>query len=141
MWIRFLLLINKPSSILTSRQPIQAASQFCILTKDHIGIKISKTFFCYHQMAKFRMVQGICLYDMYATLASLLQTNWAMFMWLWGVGFCRFWFQKYKILWVEITACRVPIHERRKKVQNKNLHNYSNISTPISDWHIVGWRG
>ena len=40
--------------------------------------------------------------------------------------------KKYKILWGETRAHGVPIYEEKKKVQNQNLHNYSNISTPYS---------
>ena len=39
---------------------------------------------------------------------------------------------KYQILWGETRDHGVPIHERRKKVQKKNLHNYSKISTPCN---------
>ena len=39
---------------------------------------------------------------------------------------------KYKILWGETRAHRIPIHEEEEKVQSKNLHNYSNTSTPYS---------
>ena len=39
---------------------------------------------------------------------------------------------KYNILLGETRAHGVPIHEERKKVQNKYLHNYSKISTPYN---------
>ena len=39
---------------------------------------------------------------------------------------------KYKILWGETRDHGVPIHERKKKFQKKNLHNYSKISTPCN---------
>ena len=39
---------------------------------------------------------------------------------------------KYKILWGETRDHGVPNHERKKKVQKKNLHNYSKISTPCN---------
>jgi hypothetical protein len=32
----------------------------------------------------------------------------------------------------ETRAHGIPIHEEEKKVQNKNLHNYSKISTPYN---------
>jgi len=38
---------------------------------------------------------------------------------------------KYKIFWGETRAHGVPIHEEKKKVQNKNLHYYSHISNPL----------
>jgi len=37
---------------------------------------------------------------------------------------------KYKILWGETRDHGVPIHERWKKLQKKNLHNHSKISIP-----------
>ena len=39
---------------------------------------------------------------------------------------------KNKILRGETRAQGVPIHEEEEKVQNKNLHNYSNFSTPYN---------
>ena len=39
---------------------------------------------------------------------------------------------KYKILWGETRAQGVPNHEEEEKFQNKNLHNYSNFSTPYN---------
>ena len=38
----------------------------------------------------------------------------------------------YKILWGETRDHGVPIHERKKKLQKKNLHNYSKIITPCN---------
>ena len=49
-----------------------------------------------------------------------------------GVGFCRFWFQIQDFMGGETRAYGVSIHEEQKKVQNKNLHKYSNIYTPYS---------
>ena len=50
---------------------------------------------------------------------------------------------KYNILLGETRIHGVPIHEERKKFQNKNLHNYSNISTPYSIrmTHVGGGEG
>jgi len=39
---------------------------------------------------------------------------------------------KYKIIWGETRAHGVPIREKNKRVQNKNLRNYSDISTPYN---------
>ena len=39
---------------------------------------------------------------------------------------------KYKILWGETRAHRLPIHEEEKKFKNKNLYNYSNFATPYN---------
>jgi len=39
---------------------------------------------------------------------------------------------KYKIVWGETRDHRIPILEEIKKVEKKNLHNYSNISTPCN---------
>ena len=36
----------------------------------------------------------------------------------------------YKIVWGETRDHRIPMLEVIKKVEKKNLHNYSNISTP-----------
>ena len=50
----------------------------------------------------------------------------------------------YKILWGETRDHGVPIHERKKKVQNKNLHNYSKMSSPYNirlKRKLLGWRG
>ena len=45
---------------------------------------------------------------------------------------------KYKIVWGEARVHGMPGHEEEKIVQNKNLHNYFNISTPykISLTHV-----
>jgi len=48
---------------------------------------------------------------------------------------------KYKILWGETRDQGVPIHERRKKLQKKNLHNYSKISTPLYYQSDASWGG
>ena len=54
--------------------------------------RLPRDYFCCRQLAKFRIVRGICLY-MLCTWASLLQTSWPKFSWFWAVGFCRFWFK------------------------------------------------
>jgi len=41
-------------------------------------------------------------------------------------------YSKYKILWGETRALGIPIHEEEKKVQIKNLQNYSKICTPYN---------
>ena len=65
----------------------------------------------------------------YASSASLLQANWRMFSWLWDIVDFD---SKYKILRGETSAHGVPIHEKEKKGQNNNLHNYSKISSPCN---------
>ena len=87
--------------------------------------------FCYRQLAKFRIVWGICLYNM---------LHWLVCYKLAGQSFPEFgvWVSvdfdsKYKIVWGETRDHRIPILEEIKKLKKKNLHNYSNISTP----HII----
>ena len=47
-----------------------------------------------------------------------------------GCGFLKILIQNTSFYGGETRAHGVPFHERIKKVKNKNLHNYSNISTP-----------
>ena len=76
------------------------------------------------------MVRGICRYKtlpwlVYYKLAGQCFPGC-------GVGVIVDFDSKYNILLGETRAHGVPIHEERKKVQNKNLHIYSNFSTPYN---------
>ena len=44
---------------------------------------------------------------------------------------------KYKILWAESIGPMGNLFMKEKKVQNKNLHNYSNISTPMYNIRLM----
>ena len=92
--------------------------------------RLPRAYFCCRQLAKFRIVRVICLHNM---------LNWLVCYKPAGQSFPDFgvWVSvdidsKQKILWGETRDHREPIHERKKKLQNKNLHNYSNISTPCN---------
>ena len=63
---------------------------------------------------------------------SIFMANYAMLKGLSHVGVSVDFNSKYKIYGVKLGTHGVLIHERRKKVKNKNLHNYSKISTPCN---------
>ena len=48
---------------------------------------------------------------------------------------------KYKIVWGETRDHKIPILEEIKKWKKKNLHNYSNISTPPYYQNDTIWGG
>ena len=56
------------------------------------GLKIYKVFFFCHQLAKFRILQGICLYNMLVLQVGYNQTD-ACFHDCGVVGDCGFWFK------------------------------------------------
>ena len=75
------------------------------------------------QLANLRTLRGICLYNMLVWLVCYKPADQCF-------PGCGVWVtvdfeSKYKNLWGETRAHGVPIHE-----ENKNIHNYSNISTP-----------
>ena len=91
--------------------------------------RLPRYFYCCRQLANLRILQGICLYNALVWIVCYKPAGQSFpGCGVWGsVDFDS----KYKILWGETRAHGLPIHEE-KKVQNKNLHNYSNISTPYS---------
>ena len=84
--------------------------------------RLPRSYFCCLQLAKFRIVQGLCLYNMQHWLVCFEPTGQCFLDC--GVWVSEDFDSEYKILWGETRDHEVPIHERRKKVQNKNLHKY-----------------
>ena len=91
--------------------------------------RLPRAYFCYRQLGKFGIVRGICLYNTLLWLVCYKPTG----QWFpdCGVWVTVDFDPKYNILWGETRAHWVPIHEEEEKVQNKNLHNYSNFFHPL----------
>ena len=95
---------------------------------------------CYRHLAKFGIVRVICLYN--ALLGPVCnKLTESCFPCCGVLGFCRF-DSKYKILWGETRAHRVPIHEEEKLFKT-SIYIIIPIFPPpiISDWRKLGWRG
>ena len=58
-----------------------------------------------------------------------------------GVWASVYFDSKYKIVWGETRDHKIPILEEIKKLKKKNLHNYSNISTPLYYQTDASWGG
>ena len=88
--------------------------------------RLPRDSYCCRQLAKFRFVGGICLLDTQVWLVC-----WANVFLVAGCGILQIWIQNKKFEGMKLGPMRqVSIHEEEEKVQNKNLHNYSKISTP-----------
>ena len=134
---------NLPMSVTMSRQRVQVSS-FLLLAdappqRPYRKDRLPRDFYCCHQLAKFRIVRGfIRLFNTQVWLVCYKPT---------GQCFpgCGEWGtvdldSKYKILSGETRAH--VVHFMKKKIQNKNLHNYSKISTPYNiRLTMLGWRG
>ena len=101
--------------------------------------RLPRAYFCCRQLAKFRFVRGICLYNMLHWLVCYKPA---------GQSFPDFgvWVSvdldsKYKIVCGETRDHRIPILEEIKKLKKNNLHNYSNISTPPYYQTGTSWGG
>ncbi len=103
--------------------------------------RLSSAYFCCLHLAKYWIVRGICLYNLLHWLVCYKPTSQSFpdFGVLVSVDFDS----KYRIAWGETRDHSILyLLLKRWKSWKKNLHNYSNISTPIlSDWHKLGWRG
>ena len=90
--------------------------------------RLPRAYFCCRQLAKFRIVRCICLYNMLHWLVCYKPAGHSFPDF--GVWVSVDFDSKYKIVWVESRDHRILILEEKKKVEKKNLQNYSNISTP-----------
>ena len=92
--------------------------------------RLPRAYFCCRQLAKFRIVRGICLNNMLHWLVCYKPAGQSFPDF--GVWVSVDFDSKYKIVWGETREHRIPILEEIKKLKKKNLHNYSNISTPYT---------
>ena len=102
--------------------------------------RLPRAYFCCRQLAKFRIVRGICLYNMLHWLVCYKPAGQSFPDF--GVWVSVDFDSKYKIVWGETRDHRIPILEEIKKLK-KRIYIIIPIFPPpiLSDCHKLGWRG
>ena len=106
---------------------VQIMYRICTCQRPYRKDRLPRAYFCCRQLAKFGIVRCICLYNMLLWLVCNNQT-------LQCFPDCGVWvsvdFDSNTRFYGVKLGLMGYLFMKKKKVQNKNLHNYINISTP-----------
>ena len=112
----------------------------CIYQRLYRKYRLPRAFYCCRQLAKFRIWQGICLYNALLGPVCYKLTE-SCFPCCGVLGYCRFWFKIQDFIgWNE--GPWSTYSWRRKKFKTR-IYIIIPIFPPpiISDWRKLGWRG
>ena len=87
-------------------------SDYGVYQRPYRKDRLTRAYFCCRQLAKFRIVRGICLYNMLHWLVCCKPAGQSFPDF--GVWVFVDFDSKYKILWGVTRDHGVPIHERKK---------------------------